>query len=106
MIRRPPRSTLFPYTTLFRSAGLGSVLAGRGLNEEAHQHTWDWQRLSALTPWQMAWGKLLGAPLPAWLYMLWCALAVLATSTGQPGGLAWGVHAVLQAVLWRSEEHT
>src|SRR5690348_17767812 len=25
MIRRPPRSTLFPYTTLFRS---GSVLAG------------------------------------------------------------------------------
>src|SRR2546427_7911952 len=24
MIRRPPRSTLFPYTTLFRSAALGS----------------------------------------------------------------------------------
>src|SRR2546426_7592430 len=24
MIRRPPRSTLFPYTTLFRSCGLGS----------------------------------------------------------------------------------
>src|SRR3712207_6984214 len=24
MIRRPPRSTLFPYTTLFRSAGLAS----------------------------------------------------------------------------------
>src|SRR2546430_10338560 len=25
MIRRPPRSTLFPYTTLFRSAGTGKV---------------------------------------------------------------------------------
>src|SRR3712207_8561125 len=25
MIRRPPRSTLFPYTTLFRSAGLARV---------------------------------------------------------------------------------
>src|SRR2546429_9358192 len=25
MIRRPPRSTLFPYTTLFRSAGLGRI---------------------------------------------------------------------------------
>src|SRR3712207_7002463 len=25
MIRRPPRSTLFPYTTLFRSAGLDLV---------------------------------------------------------------------------------
>src|SRR2546422_6855744 len=44
MIRRPPRSTLFPYTTLFRSAGTAtrnsrnaalftvpsSVMAGRG----------------------------------------------------------------------------
>src|SRR2546421_2169621 len=33
MIRRPPRSTLFPYTTLFRSTaqrdGLGGVLVGR-----------------------------------------------------------------------------
>src|SRR3712207_8089126 len=29
MIRRPPRSTLFPYTTLFRS-GLVKVVAGRG----------------------------------------------------------------------------
>src|SRR5256885_5803291 len=27
MIRRPPRSTLFPYTTLFRSVGLGDVAA-------------------------------------------------------------------------------
>src|SRR5690242_20866088 len=25
MIRRPPRSTLFPYTTLFRSGGVGAV---------------------------------------------------------------------------------
>src|SRR3712207_8228522 len=25
MIRRPPRSTLFPYTTLFRSEGFGAV---------------------------------------------------------------------------------
>src|SRR5687768_18532380 len=31
MIRRPPRSTLFPYTTLFRSAGLQEKLpAGLG----------------------------------------------------------------------------
>src|SRR3989441_9200407 len=27
MIRRPPRSTLFPYTTLFRSIAKGDVLA-------------------------------------------------------------------------------
>src|SRR3712207_7438968 len=31
MIRRPPRSTLFPYTTLFRStaAAIGTTIAGR-----------------------------------------------------------------------------
>src|SRR5260370_19824547 len=28
MIRRPPRSTLFPYTTLFRSYGTGSPTPG------------------------------------------------------------------------------
>src|SRR5436189_4302965 len=31
MIRRPPRSTLFPYTTLFRS--LGGIVLGDGLFE-------------------------------------------------------------------------
>src|ERR1051326_295751 len=30
MMRRPPRSTLFPYTTLFRSLGLGRLDAGGG----------------------------------------------------------------------------
>src|SRR3712207_7772616 len=29
MIRRPPRSTLFPYTTLFRSGQLGELRGGR-----------------------------------------------------------------------------
>src|SRR5256885_13304243 len=33
MIRRPPRSTLFPYTTLFRSIGL-RFLQGIGLGGE------------------------------------------------------------------------
>src|SRR2546428_5038152 len=31
MIRRPPRSTLFPYTTLFRSPQDGDRLAARGI---------------------------------------------------------------------------
>src|SRR2546422_4139600 len=29
MIRRPPRSTLFPYTTLFRSPAIGSLSLSR-----------------------------------------------------------------------------
>src|SRR5947209_11445247 len=44
MIRRPPRSTLFPYTTLFRSdlqgaGGLGRILGGEddtGRGQEEH----------------------------------------------------------------------
>src|SRR3712207_7379181 len=35
MIRRPPRSTLFPYTTLFRSAGVDLQLAQRVEGEGA-----------------------------------------------------------------------
>src|SRR5438552_13012732 len=31
MIRRPPRSTLFPYTTLFRSAPAGREVGAHGL---------------------------------------------------------------------------
>src|SRR3712207_3367855 len=36
MIRRPPRSTLFPYTTLFRSADCGSRHEPAALNGLAH----------------------------------------------------------------------
>src|SRR2546422_1652953 len=36
MIRRPPRSTLFPYTTLFRSRELGQRLGGEAENEPRH----------------------------------------------------------------------
>src|SRR5260221_6478254 len=32
MIRRPPRSTLFPYTTLFRSANVTTMIATHDLN--------------------------------------------------------------------------
>src|SRR3712207_7017937 len=35
MIRRPPRSTLFPYTTLFRSARGGVQAVRRGARTEA-----------------------------------------------------------------------
>src|SRR2546427_4148875 len=41
MIRRPPRSTLFPYTTLFRSCALCRADPGAGGNQQ--------QRLSELS---------------------------------------------------------
>src|SRR5258708_16997196 len=35
MIRRPPRSTLFPYTTLFRSIGTGGPRTRPGEHDDA-----------------------------------------------------------------------
>src|SRR5688572_31372655 len=35
MIRRPPRSTLFPYTTLFRSDPCGIIVAAADVHEAA-----------------------------------------------------------------------
>src|SRR5256885_12645748 len=41
MIRRPPRSTLFPYTTLFRSlAGHGEAILHRPPAEQADQRSY------------------------------------------------------------------
>src|SRR2546429_1167806 len=39
MIRRPPRSTLFPYTTLFRSIGSIGHAAIDAMPIHQHQHT-------------------------------------------------------------------
>ena len=43
MIRRPPRSTLFPYTTLFRSEGFNfganiGAIGGAGIKDHIHFH--------------------------------------------------------------------
>src|SRR3712207_7016569 len=40
MIRRPPRSTLFPYTTLFRSIATVAVLGGALLLAVAQKQGW------------------------------------------------------------------
>src|SRR3712207_7568527 len=37
MIRRPPRSTLFPYTTLFRSEGLVDMVLERAAAERGEE---------------------------------------------------------------------
>src|SRR2546430_12476958 len=44
MIRRPPRSTLFPYTTLFRSIFLDETLAEphNSLAYIMYAENWDW----------------------------------------------------------------
>src|SRR5229473_6736342 len=53
MIRRPPRSTLFPYTTLFRSAARSSRCPGRTRcrcrpGSRSEEHTSELQSLAYL----------------------------------------------------------
>lgn len=44
----------------------GSYLALSAMPEEARERTWDFQRMSALTPGELAVGKVFGAPVVGW----------------------------------------
>src|SRR2546426_5271521 len=55
MIRRPPRSTLFPYTTLFRSDWLGLSVYGQQYKDEPNPDipslvNWPYEEMSRLDP--------------------------------------------------------
>jgi len=56
----------------------GSKLAGDSIGIELDQGTWDTQRMSGLSPWSMAVGKLLGGPVFAWYGGAICAAVGLA----------------------------
>lgn len=55
----------------------GAYLAGDSLADEVQDHTWAAQRLTALTPWTMTWGKALGGTVYAWYIGLCCLIAML-----------------------------
>src|SRR2546426_2786362 len=59
MIRRPPRSTLFPYTTLFRSFR-HAIIAWQGAGRIfrlllMHLLQWGWQRDKRFGSWKGPW---------------------------------------------------
>src|SRR3712207_9411780 len=89
MIRRPPRSTLFPYTTLFRS--MGAVITG-GFGEVT---------LNSLQP-----NSTTGGPLPD------SVVAIAAETDSYSGNWTLTVYAICAdplpelEVVSRSEEHT
>ncbi len=60
------------------AACVGCFSALASVNDEIKERTWDQQRMSALSPWSMAWGKLLGGTSYAWYGALLCmAVAVI-----------------------------
>lgn len=48
--------------------------------EEYNDRTWDWQRMSNIGPWKLAWGKLFGSTIYNWYGSLLCLLIFLFTS--------------------------
>ena len=77
----------------------GPALASKSLRDEVAQRTWDWQRLSAITPWPMAWGKLLGSTLPAWLFAAWFAAVLVVLTQLDPSLRGYATPQVLLALL-------
>ncbi len=77
-------------TVLFTglTVGWGSLLVVSSINNEVSERTWDQQRLSALTPWQMAWGKLFGSTAYVWYGGLLCAVVALLAAYSVPGFLS------------------
>ena len=59
------------------AACVGTFTALSSINDELNERTWDQQRMSAMGPWRMAWGKLLGGPSYAWYGALLCSAAAL-----------------------------
>lgn len=54
--------TVYFAVTLF----WGTRLAAESISDEVRGKTWDLQRMSAIGPWEMTWGKLFGSTLFAW----------------------------------------
>ncbi len=78
----------------------GSRATGGSVLGEIADRTWDFQRLSALTPWSMTWGKLLGASSLAWLCALtgMAVMLALSFSINQPD-LYWSLGFMMALAL-------
>ena len=59
-------------------AGLGIQHAASSVVDEVQEKTWDQQRLCAMQPWSMTWGKWLGSTLMAWYGGLLCWIVAVA----------------------------
>src|SRR3712207_9295499 len=93
MIRRPPRSTLFPYTTLFRSAA--GQLAGGGQTASS---------LDAINPEDIESIEVIRGPAAATLYGADAANGVIQiiTRRGRPGDqkLQWNARVQMGQTEW------
>lgn len=76
----------------------GAKLASDSLYNELSQGTWDSQRLSGMSAWDMALGKLFGGPVFAWYGGAWCVGVHMVSTAGDPQALRGLLTALLLAV--------
>src|SRR3712207_8510324 len=102
MIRRPPRSTLFPYTTLFRSNSIGIMMA---LGVLTFIGSWN----------AFLWPLVIGQDASSWTVQIVLSTFLTAQTIDLPMlfmGAAVGaaplvvVFLIMQRFIVRSEEHT
>ena len=63
----------------------GSYLAMSAMPEEVRERTWDFQRMSALTPGELAVGKVFGAPVVGWYAGAWFLAVFLVAGFREQG---------------------
>ncbi len=59
---------------------VGSYMAGEEIPGEIQDKTWDWQRMSAMTPMQMTLGKLWGSTIYQWYAGVICIIVFIVAS--------------------------
>jgi len=106
------RANLFSSTVLASASMLmfilisivwGGYQAGESILDELRSRTWDSQKMSALGPWQMTWGKLFGATILSWYGGLICLFVYLfsrAHTDSFPFGI--GIICIAMAVIVQS----
>lgn len=82
--------------------GMGTFAAGASVVDEITDRTWDQQRMSAMQPWAMTWGKLAGATAYGWYGGALCLLVAVPaalTSTQHTGVPQLTLAAILTGVF-------
>jgi hypothetical protein len=83
--------------------GMGVRAAGASVTDEITEATWDQQRMSAMQPWSMAWGKLAGATAYSWYGAALCLLvAVPSALSTHDHVLSKALSAVLLGVFFQA----
>ncbi len=54
---------------------------------EIRERTWDWQRMSSISPWSLGWGKLLGSTIYPWYGGAICLFFYLLAADLKPDGV-------------------